>query len=302
MAADQAQGYEYVRRLWIGDGYQEEIFDEKNNNWINRSQGETIEHIRNNNKSAYERRKKNEWLKQWRADNWTEEHNVAYEKEMHDRRINRNNTRPTRRRKQKPMGKSNIPNDFFHLRERHNLREGNINTKLPPHKERNTEDLRDTLNSIKSPQNELREGDTRRILPQDIERKSDDLRGRINTPKAQPPNEIRERRKIDPAELTLSSDSEPETTRTRINYKLEATRTQQIRSVVVVPKAVNWETSTSKEEEKTEVSTPIENQPQWLDPILQHMARQNERILQLMEERKSRKSRKSSSRKKKSRE
>ena len=56
--SDQAQRYEYVRRLWLGDGYQNEMFDEKNNSWINMSQGNTIDQIRNNNKSTYERRKK----------------------------------------------------------------------------------------------------------------------------------------------------------------------------------------------------------------------------------------------------
>ena len=136
------------------------------------------------------------------------------------------------------------------------------------------------------------------LTPRNKERNDIDLRAKLNTaPKAQPPSEIRERRKIDPVELTLSSDSETETSKTRINYKLEATRNQQIRSVVVVPKTASWTQSTSSEAEKTEISTPIENQPQWLDPILQHMSKQNEHILQLMEEQKSRKSRKSSSKK-----
>ena len=211
--SDQAQRYEYVRRLWLGDGYQNEMFDEKNNSWINMSQGNTIDQIRNNNKSAYERRKKSEWARKTQRDN---QNSYQY------------NTRPTRRRKQRPKGDLNIPNDFFCLRERSNapeppqrhLRGGSTVTASPPHKERNNEYLRHTLDP---PRNKKREGiDTRITIPRNKERNDIDLRAKLTAPKAQPPSEIRERRKIDPAELTLSSDSETETSKTRINYKLEA--------------------------------------------------------------------------------
>ena len=257
--------------------------------------GKTMEQIRNNNKSAYERRKRDESMRYQAAEMWKEQMGIdkGYQ----------HNTRPYRRRKQKPLKESSIPNDFFSLKDRtkahrpqkHHLREGTSTITAPPHKERNDVDLRETLNTMKAPLKEKREGNDIQARPHN-ERSKIDLREKITTPKSQPPNETRERRKIDPAELTLSSDSESESTSTRINYRLESTRRQPIRSVVVDcrPKVVSHEEAVSNEE-KTDTDISSKDQPKWMEPILQMLTRQNEQILQLME----RKSRKSSSKRKK---